>query len=135
MTYASYAEHCHLYTEIHGLIAVNSCQIGLAQKGTIFLSSISVIFYKAGARTGVENNIFIKFILSTGTYWIDDLNTKIKIVVLEQWQDWVPPKIKDLRLIVPEHYTYMASNIFFIALGILNKHLEQTKLIKSIFSN
>ena len=32
LTYTSHKEHCELYTEIHGPIAVNSCQIGLAQK-------------------------------------------------------------------------------------------------------
>ena len=124
LTYASYKEHCDLYTEIHGSIAVNSCQIGLAQKDIILLSSVSVIFYKAGARTGVENNRFIKFSLSAGTYSIDDFNAKIKVAVLQQRQDWVPPQIKDLRLVIPEHYTFMASNIFFIALGIPEEHLE-----------
>ena len=131
LTYTSYKEHCELYTEIHGSIAVNSCRIELAQKDIILLSSVSVIFYKAGARTGVENNRFIKFSLSAGTYSIDDFNAKIKVAVLQQRQDWVPPQIKDLRLVIPEHYTFMASNIFFIALGILDKHLEKTTLIKS----
>ena len=74
LTYASYKEHCDLYTEIHGSIAFNSCQIGLTQKDIILLSSISVIFYKAGARTSVENNLFIKFSLSVGTYFIDDFS-------------------------------------------------------------
>ena len=55
LAYTFYKEHCDLYTEIHGLIAVNSCQIGLAQKDIILLSSISVRFCKAGARTTVEN--------------------------------------------------------------------------------
>ena len=55
LTYTSYKEHCDLYTEIHGSIAVNSCQIELAQEDIILLSSISVIFYKAGARTSVKN--------------------------------------------------------------------------------
>ena len=32
LTYTSYKEHCELYTKIHGSIAVNSCQIELAQK-------------------------------------------------------------------------------------------------------
>ena len=95
------------------------------------MSSISVIFYKAGARNGVENNRFIKFSLSAGTYSIDDFNAKIKAAVLQERQDWVPPQIKDLKLVIPEYYTFMASNIFFIALGILDKHLEKTTLIKS----
>ena len=131
LTYASYKEHCDLYTEIHGSIAVNNCQIELAQKDIILLSSISVMFYKAGARTSAGNNRFIKFSISEGTYSIDDFNAKIKVAVLQERQDWVPPQIKDLRLVIPEHYTFMASNIFFIALGILDKHLEKTTLIKS----
>ena len=129
LTYTSYKEHCDLYTEIHGSIAINSCQIGLAQKDIILPSSISVIFY--GARTGTENNKFIKFSISVGTYSIDDFNAKIKAAVLKERQDWAPPKIKDLRLVIPEHYTFMATNIFFIALGIPDKHLEKTTLIKS----
>ena len=32
---------------------------------------------------------------------------------------------------MPEWYTFMASNTFFIAPGILDKHLEKTTLIKS----
>ena len=77
------------------------------------------------------NNFFIKFSLLAGTYLIDDFNAKIKVAVLQQRQDWVPPEIKDLRLIIPEHYTFMASNIFFITLGIPDKHLEKTTLMKS----
>ena len=84
LTYTSYKEHCDLYTEIHGSIAVNSCQIELAQKDIILLSSISVIFYKAGARTSAKNNRFIKFSLSAGTYSIDDFHAKIKVAVLQQ---------------------------------------------------
>ena len=127
LTYTSYKEHCELYSEIHGSIAVNSCRIKLAQKDIILLSSVFVIFYKAGVRTGAEYNRFIKFSLSVGTYSIDDF----KVAVLQERQDWEPPQIKDLKLVIPEHYTFMASNIFFIALGILNKHLENTTLIKS----
>ena len=94
LTYTSYKEHCEPYTEIQGSIAANSCQIGLTQKDIILLSSVSVIFYKAGARTSVENNRFIKFSLSAGTYSIDDFNAKIKVAVLQERQDWVPPQIK-----------------------------------------
>ena len=131
LTYTLYKEHCNLYTEIHGSIAVNNCQIELARKDIILLSNVSVIFYKAGARTGVENNRFIKFSLSAGTYSINDFNAKIKVAVLQERQDWEPPQIKDLKLVIPEHYTFMASNTIFIALGILDKHLEKTMLIKS----
>ena len=88
LTYTSYKEHCDLYTEIHGSIAVNSCQIELAQKDIILLSSVSVIVYKASRRTGVENTKFISFNLSAGTHSIDDFNAKIKVVILQQRQDW-----------------------------------------------
>ena len=93
-----------------------------------------MIFYGAGSRTGVENNSFIKFSLEAGTYSIDDFNAKIKAAVLQQRQDWEPPQIKDLKLVIPEYYPFMASNILFIALGILNKRLEKNTKIKSKLS-
>ena len=43
----------------------------------------------------------------------------------------MPLQINDVKLVIPEHYTFMASNIFFIALGISDKHLEKTTRIKS----
>ena len=98
LTYTSYKEHYGLYTEIHGSIAVNSCQIELPQKDIILLSSISVILYKAGAHTGVENNRFIKFSLSAGTYSTDDFNAKIKAAVLQQRLDWVHLKLKIFKI-------------------------------------
>ena len=128
LTYTSYKEHCDLYTEIHGSIAVNSCQIELAQKDIILLSEVSVVVYKAGKRTGAENTKFIHFNLSVGTYSIDDFNAKIKVAVLQQRQDWEPPQIRDLKLAIPEDYTFIASNI---ALGIQDDYLEKTTLIRS----
>ena len=131
LTYTSYKEHCDLYTEIHGSIPVNSCQIGLAQKDIILMSKVSIIVYKAGKRTGVENTKFISFSLSAGTCSIDDFNAKIKVAVLQQRQDWEPPQIKDLRLVIPKDYTFMADNTIFIALIIQDKYLEKTILIRS----
>ena len=90
MTYTLYKEHCELYTEIHGSVVVNSCQIKLAQKDIILLSNVSIIVCKAGKCTGVENNKFIHFNLSVGTYSIDDFNAKIRAAVLQQRQDWEP---------------------------------------------
>ena len=103
-----------------------------SQKDIILLSSVSVIFYKAGSRTGVENNRFIKFSLSAGTYSIGNFNAKIKVAILQQREDWEPPQINDLKLVIPEHYTFMAPNTIFIALGIPDKHLEKTMITKSI---
>ena len=68
LTYTSFKEHCDLYTEIHGSIAVNSCQVELAQKYIILLSEVSIVIYKAGKRTEVESTKFIHFNLSVGTY-------------------------------------------------------------------
>ena len=128
LTYTSYKEHCDLYTEIHGSIAVNSCQIELAQKDIILLPVVSIVIYKAGKRTGVENDKFIHFILSACTYSIDDFNAKIKVAILQQ--DGEQPQIKDLKLVIPEGYTFIASNNIFIALGIQDKYLEKTTLIQ-----
>ena len=130
LTYTSYKKHCELYTEIHGSIAVNSCQIELAQKDIILLSKVFIVIYKAGKRTSIENKKFIHFNLSAGTYSIDDFNAKIKVAILQERQDWEPPQIKDLKLVIPEDYTLMASNNIFIALGIPNI-LEETMLIRS----
>ena len=129
LTYMSYKENCDLYTVIHGSIAVNSCQIELPQKDIILLSEISIMIYKGGKCTGVENDKFIHFNLSVGTYSIDDFNAKIKVAILQQRQDWEPPQIKDLQLVMPENYTFIASNNFFILLGIPNDYLAKTMLI------
>ena len=126
LTYTSYKEHCDLCTKIHGSIAVNSFQIGLTQKDIILLSEASIVIYKAGKHTGVENDKFIHFNLSAGTYSIDDFNVKIKVAILQKRQDWEPPQIKDLKLVIPEHYTFIASNTIFIALGIRDNYLEKT---------
>ena len=131
LTYTSYKEHCDLYTEIHGSIAVNSCQIELAQKDIILLSEVSIMIYKAGKRTGVENTKLMHFNLSVGTYSIDDFNSKIRVAILQQRKDWDPPQTKDLRLVIPEDYTFIASNNIFIALGIQGNYLEKTTLIRS----
>ena len=82
LTYTLYKEHCDLYTKFHGSIAVNSCQIELTHIDIILLSEASIIIYKAGKRTSVENTSFIHFNLSVGTYSIHDFSAKIKVVIL-----------------------------------------------------
>ena len=69
-----------------------------------------------------------------GAYLIDDFNTKIKVAILQQRQEWEPPQIKDLRLVIPEDYTFMVDNHIFIALGIPDNYLEKTTLIRSTLS-
>ena len=131
LTYTSYKEYCDLYTEIQGSIAVNGRQVGLAQKNIILISKVSVIVYKARKRTGVENSKFISFNLSGSTYSIDDFDAKIKMAILQQRQDWEPPQIKDLRLVIPRDYTFMADNTSFYALGIQDNYLEKSTLVRS----
>ena len=106
-TYTLYKEHCDLYTEIQGSIAVNSCHIELAQKDIILLSNFSIIVYNNGKLTGVENTKFISFNLSVVTYSIDNFNAKIKVAILQQRQNWKSPQIKDLRLVIPADYIFM----------------------------
>ena len=112
LTYTSYKEHYDLYTEIHGSIAINGCPIGLAQKYIILLSQVSIIVYKAGKRTGVENTEFIHFKLSEGTYFIDDFNAKIKVAILQQAQGWKPTQNKDLRLVIPDDHHGLQSYFY-----------------------
>ena len=60
----------------------------------------------------LENNKFIHFNLLAGPYSIDDFNTKIKEAVLQKRQDWELPQIKDLKLVISEHYTFMSPTLF-----------------------
>ena len=85
----------------------------------------------SGKPTSVENNTFINFSLSEGTYSIDEFNAKIKEVVSQQRQGWEPPQIKDLKLVIPEDYTFMTINAIFIALGIPDNYLKKATLIRS----
>ena len=102
------------------------------KKDIILLLRVSIIVYKTGKRTGIENTKFISFNLSAGTYSIDDFNAKIKVAILQQRQDWEPPQIKDLRLVIPKDYTFVADNTIFISLGIRDKYLEKITLIRSV---
>ena len=66
----------------------------------------------------MTNTEFIKFTLSIGLYLIDDFNATTEIAILQQRQDWEPPKIKDLKLVILKDYFFMADNAIFYALGI-----------------
>ena len=73
--------------------------------------------YKPGKRTGVETiNLYI--LISQRAL------IQLMVLILQKRQDWEPPEIKDLRLVIPEHYTFMASNTIFIT--------ADTKLIQNI---
>ena len=118
MTFTSYKVNYELYTEIHNLIAANSCQIELARKDIVLLSNKAVLFYKAGLQTGVEDSKYVKYILSAGVCSIDGFNAKVKVAVLQERADWKMAQIKDLKTVIPEHYTFMTSFTIFIVLVI-----------------
>ena len=59
--------------------------------------------------------------MPAGTYSIDDFGTKIKELVLKQRQDWGPPQIMDLKLVIPRDYAFRADNTIFIPLLIQDK--------------
>ena len=68
-----------LYTEIHGSIAVNSCQIGLFKKDKIVLEDNKLFKYlysKASSSGVFQLDDYIEFTLSSGTYSIDEFNKK-----------------------------------------------------------
>ena len=85
----------------YGSIAVNSCQIELAQKDVILLSNVSIILNKAGKGTGMENNKFIHFNFSTDTYSFVGFKAKIMVAILQERQEWEPPQNKNLKLVIP----------------------------------
>ena len=77
----------------------------------------------------------MNFNLLAGTYSIDDFNVKIKVAILQQRQDWEPPQIKDLRLVIPKGYTFIADNTIFYTLGTQDNYIEKTTLVRSTWSN
>ena len=63
----------------------------------MLLEDIALMLYDAGSRRGVENR-YLKFILSAGTYSVDDFNAKANAAILEQKE---APQIKNLKLVIP----------------------------------
>ena len=99
LTYTSYKEHCKLYTEIHGSIAISDCQTGLFKKGKILLEDNILMKYSKSSPSGTPGpDDYIQFALSSATYSIDNFNAKIKAAVLKQKQNWNAPQIKNLTL-------------------------------------
>ena len=87
MTYTSYKEHCELFTEIHGSIAISDCQIGFFKKDKILLEdnkSFKYSYSTSSSSVAFSLGDYTQFTLSSGTYSIDDFNKKIKAAVLQQ---------------------------------------------------
>ena len=54
----------------------------------------------------------------------------MKVAVLQQRQDWESPHIKDLRLVIPKDYLFMADNVIFYVIGIQDDYLEKITLVR-----
>ena len=84
-TYRLFKKYCELYSYMTFMtqLLLTVVRSNLHQKMLfyILLSKVSIIVYKAGRRTGVENNKFIHFNLLVGIYSIDNFNTKIKVAI------------------------------------------------------
>ena len=80
------------------------------------------MIYKAGKHTLVENDKFVNLNIPADSYSIDHFNVKFTVLISRRRKDWEPPQIKDLKLVIPEDYPFMASNHIFIALGIPNDY-------------
>ena len=66
----------------------------------IYYNDILLKYLKSSSPGTFDLGDYIQFILPVGSYSIDDFNTKIKAAVLRQKQNWEPPQIKNLKLII-----------------------------------
>ena len=85
-------------------------------------------YLKASSSGIFKLDEYIEFTLSSGTYLIDEFNEKINAAVSQQKQSWNAACIKNLRLIVPENYAFIADNNFFTALGMSEKVLKNINI-------
>ena len=99
-----------IYTsKLMAQLLLTGVRSNLHKKNIILLSEASIVIYKAGRHTGVENK-FIYFNIPTGTHSIDPFNAKITELIQRQRKDWEQPQIKDFRFAIPQGYEFMASN-------------------------
>ena len=73
---------------------------------TINCSNIHILRHRH--RVSFKLDDYIEFTLSSGTYSIDVFNKEIRAAVLQQKQNWNSPHIKNLQLVVPENYAFIA---------------------------
>ena len=66
---------------------------------------MTLILYIVGLRIDYKDK-HIKYFLSAGIYFTDDLNSKIKVAVLKGRQDWGLPQLRDLKLVIPKQCTF-----------------------------
>ena len=135
LTYISYEEHYDLFSKIHSSIAVNSCQIELFKKDRILLEDNKLFKYsnsKASSSGVFKLDDYIEFNLSSRAYSIGDFSGKIRAALLQQKQNRNAPQIKNVRLVVPENFVFIADNIFFTALVMAEKILKNINIKYSL---
>ena len=118
LTFTRYQKNNILYTPIDGVIAILKMELTLpkTRNDKIRLTDEVIILYK---RKKEEKPIL--FVVSKGSYSIDQFNqlfAKHNEILTSQWE---PPIIENYQLKIPDSlYTFTASNILFEALGITN---------------
>ena len=118
LTFTRYQKNNIHYTPIEEVIAILKIAITLpkTRNDKIRLTDEVIILYK---RKKEEKPIL--FVLSKGSYSIDQFNqlfAKNNEINTSQWE---PPIIENYQLKIPDSlYTFTASNLLFEALGITN---------------
>ena len=71
-----------------------------------------MVLCKASLCDDVED-IQVKFTLSASIYPIDHFDEKFKVTAFQHRKGWQTLHIKNIKLVIPEPYTYMTSNSSF----------------------
>ena len=130
LTFTRYQKNNILYTPIEGVIAILKIAITLpkTRNDIIRLTDEVIVLYK---RKKEEKPIL--FVLSKGSYSIDQFNqlfAKNNEIFTSQWE---PPVIENYQLKIPDSlYTFTASNLLFEALGITNA-IKLSEINASLF--
>ena len=124
-----------VYTPLNrGSIAVHSCKITFENTEVIKLDRDYQIVYSISKRlVSSKDESQVKILLTKATYSINQFNNMVKNSL--KGDQWIPPEIKDYKLIIPENFTFIATQAFYDLLGVtpenrisLIKGEYQTKL-------
>ena len=130
LTLTRYQKNNIFYTPIQGVIAILKMELTLpkTRNDKIRLTDEVIVLYK---RKKEEKPIL--FVLSKGSYSIDQFNqlfAKNNEILSSQWE---PPIIENYQLKIPDSlYMFTASNLLFKALGITNT-IKLSEINASLF--
>ena len=130
LTFTRYQKNNILYTPIEGVIAILKIAITLPKTSNdkIRLTDEVIVLYN---RKKEEKPIL--FVLSKGSYSMDQFNQlfpKNNEILTSQWE---PPIVENCQLKIPDSlYTFTASNLLFEALGITNA-IKLSEINASLF--